>query len=112
MGVALSGDRPELGPADFPLPAAERPRTEAAMSPVVDVPDCGLDYEETLAVIELAWAAVGDPIAGEGYEIGGELLSPAEGLNEVFIVHSRTNMQIADLRESETLKFRWETGDG
>ena len=52
MAVALSGERRTLVPADFPLPAgfAERPIT--ARAPVVAVPDSGLDYEQTLAVIE------------------------------------------------------------
>jgi transcriptional regulator with GAF, ATPase, and Fis domain len=52
MAVALSGERRTLTPADFPVPAplAERPITGRA--PLVPVPDCGLDYEQTLAVIE------------------------------------------------------------
>jgi DNA-binding NtrC family response regulator len=51
MAVALSGERHTLAPADFPLPPApERPA--ASHAPVVAVPDCGLDYERTLAVIE------------------------------------------------------------
>ena len=52
MAVALSGERRTLAPSDFPLPAplAERPTTGRA--PVVAVPDSGLDYEQTLAVIE------------------------------------------------------------
>jgi DNA-binding NtrC family response regulator len=49
MAVALSGERQALTPADFPLPVT-RPMT--ARAPVVAVPDGGLDYEETLAVIE------------------------------------------------------------
>jgi two-component system response regulator PilR (NtrC family) len=52
MAVALSGDRLALGAGDFPLPAGEWPRGETPPTPVVDVPDCGLDYEQTLAVIE------------------------------------------------------------
>jgi DNA-binding NtrC family response regulator len=52
MAVALSGERRILAPADFPLPSplAERPITGRA--PLVAVPDGGLDYEQTLAVIE------------------------------------------------------------
>lgn len=50
MAVALSGDRRTLAPADFPLPLAERPITKGG--PLVAVPDGGLDYERTLAVIE------------------------------------------------------------
>jgi DNA-binding NtrC family response regulator len=51
MAVALSGERMALGAGDFPLPAAELPRnTDASM--MVDVPDGGLDYEHTLALIE------------------------------------------------------------
>ncbi len=52
MAVALSGERRTLVPADFPLPAplVERPAT--ARGHLVAVPDSGLDYEETLAVIE------------------------------------------------------------
>jgi DNA-binding NtrC family response regulator len=53
MAVVLSGDRPALGAGDFPLPVGEWPRGETTSpAPVVDVPDCGLDYEQTLAVIE------------------------------------------------------------
>jgi DNA-binding NtrC family response regulator len=52
MAIALSGERQTLAPADFPLPSplAERPIT--ARAPLVAVPDGGLDYEQTLAVIE------------------------------------------------------------
>jgi transcriptional regulator with GAF, ATPase, and Fis domain len=51
MAIALSEERHTLVPADFSLPA---PRREAvqAFGPVVSVPDGGLDYEQTLAVIE------------------------------------------------------------
>jgi DNA-binding NtrC family response regulator len=53
MAVALSGDRLMLAPSDFPLPSPSRSRTAApAAFPVVSVPDDGLDYEQTLAVIE------------------------------------------------------------
>ena len=51
MAVALSADRRELMPEDFPLhaPAPVRAITDP---PVVSVPDSGLDYERTLAWIE------------------------------------------------------------
>jgi len=50
--VALSGDRLILRPADFPLSEA-RPRVPTpAGPPVVAVPEGGLDYERTLALIE------------------------------------------------------------
>ena len=51
MAVAISGDRLTLAPADFPF---RRPRQRPATghAPVVAVPDGGLDYEQTLAVIE------------------------------------------------------------
>jgi DNA-binding NtrC family response regulator len=53
MAVALSGDRLMLAPSDFPLPAPSRARTTSpAALPFVAVPDSGLDYEQTLAVIE------------------------------------------------------------
>ncbi len=51
MAIALSADRPELTAGDFPLPIAVRPAA-AAETPVVSVPDSGLDYERTLAWIE------------------------------------------------------------
>jgi DNA-binding NtrC family response regulator len=51
MAVVLSGDRPALGTADFALPTDAMPRVAEA-STVVDVPDCGLDYEQTVALIE------------------------------------------------------------
>jgi DNA-binding NtrC family response regulator len=53
MAVALSGDRLMLAPSDFPLPAPSRARAGMpAALPFVAVPDAGLDYEQTLAVIE------------------------------------------------------------
>jgi DNA-binding NtrC family response regulator len=53
MAIALSGERNILTPPDFPLPVPARARTVSpADLPVVSVPDGGLDYERTLAVIE------------------------------------------------------------
>jgi DNA-binding NtrC family response regulator len=52
MAVALTGDRHTLAPADFPLPSPFAERPAAGRAPVVAVPDGGLDYEQTLAVIE------------------------------------------------------------
>jgi len=53
MAVALSGDRRELTPADFPLPAPSRVAAAVADAvPIVSVPDQGMDYEQTLALIE------------------------------------------------------------
>jgi DNA-binding NtrC family response regulator len=53
MAVALSGDRQLLGPADFPLPEMVRtPLPFDGAGPVVCLPDQGMDYERTLAVIE------------------------------------------------------------
>ena len=51
MAVALSADRLELTPDDFPLPAPPRPPAGPGV-PVIPVPDSGLDYERTLAWIE------------------------------------------------------------
>ena len=51
--VALSGDRILLDASDFSLPPATRVATcIAGQAPVVSVPDQGIDYEQTLAVIE------------------------------------------------------------
>jgi DNA-binding NtrC family response regulator len=52
MAIALSGDRNALIPADFALPVSLVERSEAGPGPLVAVPDGGLDYEQTLAVIE------------------------------------------------------------
>jgi DNA-binding NtrC family response regulator len=52
MAIALSGERRTLVPADFPLPAPPAGRPTLARAPLVAVPDGGLDYERTLAVIE------------------------------------------------------------
>ena len=53
MAIALSGERGVLLPGDFPLPAPARPDADVtALVPVVSVPDDGLDYEQTLALIE------------------------------------------------------------
>jgi len=53
MAVAMSGDRAILRAGDFPLPApvVAGPASRAG-APVVSVPDGGLDYERTLALIE------------------------------------------------------------
>jgi DNA-binding NtrC family response regulator len=50
--VALSGDRPMLVPSDFPVLATVRPIPALVYSPLVPLPDGGLDYERTLAGIE------------------------------------------------------------
>ena len=53
MAVALSEDRIMLTPADFPLASPERSRAAMpVLLPLVSVPEGGLDYERTLAVIE------------------------------------------------------------
>jgi DNA-binding NtrC family response regulator len=52
MAVALSGERRTLAPSDFPLPTTLAERPMPGRAPVVAVPDGGLDYEQTLAVIE------------------------------------------------------------
>jgi transcriptional regulator with GAF, ATPase, and Fis domain len=52
MAIALSGERLLLGPPDFPLPEPRRSLRSPSAIPVVDVPDGGLDYDRTLALIE------------------------------------------------------------
>jgi len=49
MAVALSGTRTVLTAADFPLPLASPSSID---TPLVSVPDHGLDFEQTVAVIE------------------------------------------------------------
>jgi DNA-binding NtrC family response regulator len=50
--VALSDRRDLLIPSDFPALAEPRPRPVPAAVPLIPVPDAGLDFERTLAVIE------------------------------------------------------------
>jgi DNA-binding NtrC family response regulator len=54
MAVALSGDRDLLVPGDFPSPFQDRAAISVRSSdtPLVPVPDGGLDYERTVALIE------------------------------------------------------------
>ncbi len=53
MAVALSGSRELLDCGDFPLPAPPSAKKPIPISgPVVSVPDHGMDYEQTLALIE------------------------------------------------------------
>ena len=52
MAVAMSGTSLLLTPLDFPLPSMVRPASLPGSAPVVSVPDGGLDYEQTLALIE------------------------------------------------------------
>lgn len=51
--VALSGESVMLAPSDLPLPSPARARASMpGAPPTVSVPDAGLDYERTLALIE------------------------------------------------------------
>jgi DNA-binding NtrC family response regulator len=54
MAVALSGDRNSLVPGDFPISPEDSSAffTPPGEAPLVAVPDGGLDYERTLALIE------------------------------------------------------------
>jgi len=52
MAIAMSGERLALVPPDFPLAAPPMPKRGTAESLLVPLPDTGLDYEQTLAVIE------------------------------------------------------------
>ena len=53
MAVALSGERRELMPGDFPLPSRVTARpTNADRQPFIAVPDHGLDFERTVGSIE------------------------------------------------------------
>jgi DNA-binding NtrC family response regulator len=52
MAVALSGVRGLLDTLDFPLPASASLVPIAGAGPIVSVPDHGMDYEQTLALIE------------------------------------------------------------
>jgi DNA-binding NtrC family response regulator len=52
MGIALSGQRMDLGAEDFPLSQIRQRVSVSAELPLVPVPDGGLDYERTLALIE------------------------------------------------------------
>jgi len=55
MAIALSGDRTDLYPSDFPLPSIrDRKPVPRGATPVVAVPDDGLDYELTMGRIERA----------------------------------------------------------
>jgi len=51
MAVAIAADQPVLTAADFPLPE-EPVMIPAVETPVVPLPDGGIDYDETLAAIE------------------------------------------------------------
>jgi DNA-binding NtrC family response regulator len=53
MAVALSGDRPVLDICDFPLPSGGTVQPHAfTEAPVIALPECGMDYEQTLSRIE------------------------------------------------------------
>jgi transcriptional regulator with GAF, ATPase, and Fis domain len=53
MAIALSGERQLLVPMDFSFPVPpQSPAAVVAERPVVAVPDDGLDYERTVALIE------------------------------------------------------------
>jgi DNA-binding NtrC family response regulator len=52
MAVALSGNRELLDARDFPLPSPVVAAMPISAGPIVSVPDQGMDYEQTLALIE------------------------------------------------------------
>ena len=52
MAVAMSAERELLIAADFPLPAAKAFEVAEIATPVVALPEGGIDYEQTLASIE------------------------------------------------------------
>jgi DNA-binding NtrC family response regulator len=53
MAIALSGDTTHLYPSDFPLPAPSHAKmTPPGVSPVIRVPEDGLDFERTVNRIE------------------------------------------------------------
>ncbi|MCP5112066.1 MAG: sigma-54-dependent Fis family transcriptional regulator [bacterium] len=54
MAIALSGDRLTLYPGDFPLPSTASAKPLRPSSPVISVPDDGIDFEETVGGIERA----------------------------------------------------------
>lgn len=55
MAIALSGDRRMLYPSDFPLPSASASKVVTTTStPVIAVPDDGLDFEAMVGGIERA----------------------------------------------------------
>lgn len=51
--VALSGDRRLLYPADFELARARRPLPVSGGLAGITLPDCGLDFEQTMGSLEL-----------------------------------------------------------
>ncbi len=55
MAVALSGNRQDLYPGDFPLPSvAETKSVPHSANPMISVPDEGLDFEQVVGRIERA----------------------------------------------------------
>jgi DNA-binding NtrC family response regulator len=75
-GVALSGDREMLEPSDFPLPQSNRASSiSTAEIPMIPVPDGGLDYEHTVAVIERSL------LAQAMHKTGGNKKAAADMLN-------------------------------
>jgi transcriptional regulator with GAF, ATPase, and Fis domain len=74
MAVALSGDRRMLTASDFPVFADIPRKPIAAEGPLVAVPDSGLDYEQTLAVIERSILAQALQKTGGNKKAAAEML--------------------------------------
>src|SRR6266571_4084351 len=68
--------------------------------------------QDAAQLLELARTPIGDPVAGDDYEVGCEFLHPAERLDDVVIVHFGADMQIANLCEGPSLEFAGKTRDG
>ena len=54
MAIALSGDRKTLNPGDFSLPPPSQLRVTGIATPLISVPEGGLDFEATVERIERA----------------------------------------------------------
>jgi DNA-binding NtrC family response regulator len=72
MAVALSGERTQLEPGDFPLGAGRRPAADATAA--IALPEGGMDYERTVAGIERSILAQALQKTGGNKKAAAEML--------------------------------------
>ena len=96
MAIALSGERNNLYPSDFPLPAATAAgRPSPGLVPEIALPEQGLDFEATLGRIELS--------------ILGQALERAKGNKTLAadLLHLKRTTLAAKLRSLEEQSRTW-----
>jgi DNA-binding NtrC family response regulator len=91
MAVLLAGDRQELYPGDFPLPAASLRETSRPVPAACAVPSEGLDFERTISGLERSLLEHALQRTGGNKKLAAELL----GLKRTTLSAKLKSLQMA-----------------